>query len=169
MKRKAILILSVILFQACSMSVSMTGGSVSPLSKTFSVTDFDNFARIVNPIVAPRFTEKLKEYMEQNTSLDLVGDNGDLNFEGKITGYTSRPVAIANNNDTPEAEQSRFTLTVFVAFTDQQTPKNNFEQSFSFYYDYDASEILENVVENFLDEVIENIINDVYNKAIVNW
>lgn len=160
-----------IFLQTCSVSVSLTGGSVSPLSKTFSVAEFENFAPIVNPILATRFTEALKLFMEQNSSLDIVEDGGDLHFEGKITGYDTRPVSVArNNNDTPEAEQSRFTLTIFVAFFDEQNPKNNFESSFSHFIDYDANIILEEfLTDDILNQVFRQILEDVYNKAVVNW
>lgn len=170
MKKLIICSIIAIIFTACSVSVSLSGGSVSPDSKTFSVYEFENIARIVNPSVAPDFTEKLKEHMEQNTNLDLVGDDGDLHFEGKIVGYNSKPVAITTNNDTPQAAQSRFTLTIEITFKNKQTPKNDFKQKFSFFKDFSADLTLDDAVtEDFIEEVYDNILEDIYNKAIVNW
>lgn len=76
-------------------SYNMTGGSLNPDIKTFSVDYFPNKALLVVPYLSTLFTEKLQTYMRTKTSLKEVTDNnGDIRFEGQIVGYNQRPIDI---------------------------------------------------------------------------
>jgi hypothetical protein len=49
---------------------------------------------LVNPTLSQSFTEALKEKLQRQTSLNELAEDGDLIFEGQITGYEVRPMAI---------------------------------------------------------------------------
>ena len=71
-------------------SYSMTGASISPEVKTFSVDYFPNKAPLVVPYLSSLFTDELTNYMRSKTGLTQMTDNnGDIRFEGQITNYRS--------------------------------------------------------------------------------
>ena len=61
------------------------------------------------------------------TNLDLVTKNGDLHFEGSITGYKVTSVAIQGNET---AALNRLTITVKVKFTNTKDSSLDFETNF---------------------------------------
>jgi len=70
----------------------MTGASISPEVKTFSVDYFQNKSLLVVPYLSTLFTEKLKTYMRTKTSLkEMTDNNGDIRFSGEIVGYYQKP------------------------------------------------------------------------------
>ena len=40
------------------------------------------------------FTEKLKDYFIEQTSLKLIENSGDLNFSGEIMSYEIKPIGL---------------------------------------------------------------------------
>ena len=82
------------------------------------------------------FTEKIRDYYQQNTSLSLVDDEGDLQVDGYISNYTITPVA-ANASSSPNgqdvSELQRITITVFATYINTQDDTFNFEKNFSFF------------------------------------
>jgi hypothetical protein len=52
--------------------------------KTFSVQSISLSAPAGSPTLSQDFTEKLKEYIQRNSNLKQVANNGDIQFEGSI-------------------------------------------------------------------------------------
>lgn len=100
-------------------SYNMTGGSLNPDIKTFSVDYFPNKALLVVPYLSTLFTEKLQTYMRTKTSLKEVTDNnGDIRFEGQIVGYNQRPIDIQRDE---VATNNRLTIEIQVKYTNTKT------------------------------------------------
>lgn len=154
-----------ILFSQCGI-YSFSGVSLDSKDKTVNVKFFPNRAAIINPNLSQLFTEKLKDRFSSQTKLDLVDFNGDLTFEGEITGYNTKPVGI---NKDEQAEQNRLTVTVHVKYTSINNPKFNFDTSFSRYADYESSEILTDVEDALSEVIVDELIDDIFNKSVVNW
>jgi hypothetical protein len=91
---------------------------------------------------------------------------GDVNFEGEITDYNTRPQGIAADN---QAALNRFTITVKVKFTNSVDPDLSYEQSFSRYQDYNSTLDLSQVEADLSIKIIDLIIEDIFNQAFVNW
>ena len=72
---------------------SFTGASISPEVKTISFQDFFNNSPLGPSNMSVLFTEKIKDYFERNTSLEIVDENGDLEIEGTIENFSLSPVA----------------------------------------------------------------------------
>jgi type IV pilus biogenesis protein CpaD/CtpE len=70
----------------CKVRYSMTGAAINPDVKTISVSYFPNRAPIVYPSLSQDVTEKLKDKFISQTSLNMISGEGDLSFEGEITG-----------------------------------------------------------------------------------
>ncbi|CCZ10326.1 MULTISPECIES: LptE family protein [Culturomica] len=148
-------------------SYNMTGGSLNPDIKTFSVDYFPNKALLVVPYLSTLFTEKLQTYMRTKTSLKEVTDNnGDIRFEGQIVGYNQRPIDIQRDE---VATNNRLTIEIQVKYTNTKDDKFDFNTRFSNYKDYGIDEDFNSIEESLINEILDKIIDDIYNKAIVNW
>jgi hypothetical protein len=165
-KKYFFIIAVVFIFDSCGI-YSFTGASLHPDDKTVSVKTFPNRAPLVNPTLSTAFTEKLKDIFVSQTSLELVGSDGDLQFEGEITGYSTAPISITEGQ---RAAQTRLTMTVKVKYSSAHKPESNFEKSFSRYYDFEAAQSLATAESNGVpDEIIKQIVDDIFNEAVVNW
>lgn len=145
---------------------SFTGASTPPEAKTVSVVLFPNKAELVQPSLSQLFTEALREKFSSQTSLILVPKNGDLHFEGEITGYSTEPVAITGEQ---QAALIRLKITVNVRYVSKFSPKDNFETSFSRYEDYSSSLNLSSVELDLVNKINEALVDDIFNKSVVNW
>lgn len=154
------------LFYACKVSYSFTGANISPEVKTYSVYYFPNRARLVNPTLSQNFTEALREKLQRQTSLDEVQENGDLEFEGQITGYDVRPMAIQKED---QAALNRLTITIKVKYTNNLEPDQNLEKQFSAYEEFDSNSSLSDVEDGLVPEIIEKLNEDIFNATIANW
>ena len=145
---------------------SFTGASIPPEARTISVAFFPNDAPLVQPTLSQRFTEALQDKFQRQTNLRLVEDNGDLHFEGSITGYSTQPTAIAGDD---RAALNRLTITVRVRFINEFDPQSDFERNFSRFYDYAAELSLSQIENEAIDVINEALVEDIFNAAVVNW
>lgn len=145
----------------------MTGASISPDVKTFSVDYFPNKALLVVPYLSSLFTEDLKSYLRSKTGLlEMTDNNGDIRFEGQIVGYYQRPIDIQRDE---VATSNRLTIEIRVKYTNTKDDKYDFDTRFSNYTDYPTDANFDAIEESLVKEIIEKIIDDIYNKALVNW
>lgn len=158
--------LIMILFYGCKVSYSFSGASISPLAKTFSIQYFQNRAPLVQPQLSQALTDALIDKCKAQTSLKYVTSIGDVNFEGEISDYTTRPLTVAAD---AQAASNRFTITVKVKFTNAIDPTLSFEQQFSRYEDYNSNLDLSAVEKELSDKIIEALVEDIFNQAFVNW
>ncbi len=166
MKRKTLIILIVGIITSCKVNYSFTGASIPADVKTVSVKTFQNYAPLANPNLTQTFSEALKDKFLAQTNLDVVAKNGDLQFEGSITGYTITSLAIQGNET---AALNRLTVTVNVKFTNTKDTKQNFERSFTRYADYDSSQNLTTIEDNLLKDINDQLTQDIFNNAVSNW
>lgn len=171
--RKIILVILlpvfVIILNGCKVSYSFTGASISPDVKTISIQYFQNRASLVQPMLSQTITDALIDKCKAQTNLGFVdGINriGDVNFEGEISDYTTRPLTVAAD---AQAATNRFTISVKVKFTNSIEPNYNFEQTFSRYEDYDSNFDLSQVEKDLSVKIVDLLVEDIFNKAFVNW
>ena len=154
-----------VLFQGCTVNYSFSGASTEGL-KTLNIQYFPNRAPIVVPTLSQQFTDALIEKMRSQTSLILVNGSADATFEGEIRNYATRSVAI-QGDDRPA--KNRLTIEIRVKYTNLADPDLSFDQTFSRYEEYGATENLSAIQGRLIESIIEQIIEDVFNKAFVNW
>ncbi len=135
-------------------------------AETISFKYFDNIAPIVNPNLSQEFYDEMYDRFVNQTSLDYVQHNGDLIFEGKITGYNVKPMDIKTGET---AAFNRLTVTVKVKFTNFKNPKNNFEKTFNWYADFESTKNFSDVEEELTQQIVEKIVDDIFNSSVVNW
>lgn len=160
-------ILLLTLLPACTVNFSMSGASLNPSSQTVSVGYFNNMAAMVAPILSPTLTDELKRKLTSQTRLRLVNEEGDLDFTGEITNYTSDPLAISANE---YAVKNRLTITVKVTFTNKQDPQYGFrDKIFSEYEDYDSNILLQSAESTLIPQIVEKLVDNIFNEALSNW
>jgi hypothetical protein len=145
---------------------SFTGASIPPDAKTFSITYFVNNADYVEPTLSQILTNALRDRFSSQTPLVMTTADGDLQLEGTITEYSTRPIAIQGNET---AALNRLTITVKVRFTNLIDPARDFESTFSRFEDYPSNEDLSQVKDVLIPEISEALVDDIFNKSVVNW
>ncbi len=162
-----IALLSLLALSNCgTVSYSLSGASIPAAAKTVSVQYIPNNAPIVNPQLSQNLTDALKDKFQSQTSLKLINGTGDLDFEGEITGYSVRPVAIQGGD---VAAKNRLTVTITMRYSNAIDPTYEFDKSFSRYEDYDSGENLKDKEEELTAIIIEQLIDDIFNNSVVNW
>ena len=165
----AIATVAMLSFSGCGYKVTynLSGGSIPPEAKTFSVAYFPNNAPMVAPTLSNVLTEALRDKFSRQTRLEQVEEGGDFAFEGEITNYNSTTSSISSGD---YALQNRLTITVKVNFqnaVDQTLSFNN--KTFSSYADYDASQLLVDVQDQLIEEIVDDLVTDIYMAAAGNW
>ena len=163
--KAAIWILTLFVF-SCKVDYSFTGASIAPDVKTVSVKTFPSYASLANANLSQSFTEALKDVFISQTNLDLVAKDGDLQFEGAITGYQVSSVAIQGNET---AALNRLTITVKVTFTNTKDAEQDFETSFSRFADYESTQNLASVEDDLITDINGQLTQDIFNRAVSNW
>ena len=151
---------------SCKISYSFTGANIAHDVKTFSVYYFPNRARLVNPTLSQMFTEALREKLQRQTSLDELEENGDLIFEGQITGYEVRPMSIQKED---MAALNRLTVRINLKYTNNKDTEQNVERSFSAFEDFDSTSSLSDVEDGLVPEIIKKLTEDIFNATLANW
>ncbi len=148
------------------MKYSLNGATIPPEAKTISVAFFANNTTLGSPSISQKFTEKLRDMVSTQTSLALMKQNGDLQFEGAITDYNIAPVAIQSSD---QAALNRLTMTVNVKYSNKFDATKNFEQAFTRFADYKTSSSLTAEEDRLLLEINRQLTEDIFNKAFNNW
>jgi hypothetical protein len=159
------IVITVVLY-GCKISYSFTGTNIPADVKTYSVFYFPNRAKLINPTLSNDFTEKLKTKLQKQTKLKEETESGDLLFEGQISGYEVRPMAIQKED---MAAQNRLTITVRVKYTNNKDHEQDFNKDFSAFEDFSSTISLNDVESSIVPEILEKLIEDIFNATIANW
>ena len=161
------ILVSSLLF-SCKIQYSLSGASIPPEAKTVSVQYFENNAKLKNPLLSQQLTDALKDKFVSQTDLNLVNGYGDLDFEGEIIDYSTKPMAIQEND---VAALNRLTITIRVKYVNSKDPdsKYDFDKTFSRYEDYDSNNDLSQVENELTEKIIEQLVQDIFNESVVNW
>ena len=161
-----LLVLPIILLQQ-SCGYKLSGASIPAEMKTVSVQFFENNSTLVVPYLSQSFTEALKDRIRNQSRLSVVRSEGDANFEGRISDYSIRPVAIQGNE---RAGLSRLSITVSVKYTNALKPEQSFEQSFTRFQDLDlAAGALQTQESRLIPLINQQLTEDIFNRAFANW
>lgn len=165
-KIKHILLFLVLITTQSCWKYSFTGlGDVK--AETFQVNYFQNNAPLIEPGLERDFKIALEEIILNQTKLDLVKSNADIIYEGEIVEYRISPTTATANNT---AAQNRLTIGVKVHFYNKNDPDTEFDQRFSFFYDYPGSEqLVGSQKATAHEEIFERITQDIVNASLANW
>ena len=151
----------------CIPSYKFNGSALDyTVYKTVSVSEFPIRAALVYPPLQQTFENELLDYISRNTRLRTTDGASDLQLEGEITGYNLTPQAVTEN---ALASQTRLTLTVRVRYTDNKNDKNNIDQTFSAYRDFDASLLITDVQDDLCQQISKELVELIFNSTLGNW
>ncbi|MCU0357417.1 MAG: LPS assembly lipoprotein LptE [Cyclobacteriaceae bacterium] len=173
-----VLILSgIILFG--SVSIWLSGCGVYSFSgsgtnaKTIVIEEFYNNTDLGPANLAQTFTNQLKDYMIQNTSLSVVQTNGELQLEGIVTDFRVTQIAPTASGDPSRidaAASSRLTIYVKVTYVNSLDPSMSFkDKTFSFFRDFSNDLNLTDIQDALIRQIFDQIILDIFNATIANW
>lgn len=152
----------------CGLTIkySLSGASIPPDAKTFSVAYFPNNAPMVDPILSSTLTDALVDKFSRQTRLTQVDEGGDFAFEGEITGYSSTTASVSTDDN---ALLNRLTITIKVRFTNVLDDTMSFNKTFTAYSDYDSTRLLTEVSGELIPEIVEQLVDDIFQAAASNW
>lgn len=161
------MLLCVIAFAVNSCSIYNFTGTGKIDAKTFQVNYFQNSSELIQPGIERTFTTRLQDLIQNQTNLSLTNAGADLVYEGEITDFRITPMAATADQ---RAAQNRLTIRVQVRFTNKNKEEDDFDKSFSFFYDYSGPELLVgSQLTTALDEIFERITQDVFNESLAKW
>ena len=165
---------ALLLLSGC-IKYSLSGASTN--AKSIQVDAFYNNTELSPANLGQTLTNKVKDYYQQNSSLRVVPNNGELQIEGTIITYATAPVAPQASQGTGASatpnygKQTRLTIAIKINYLDNLEPKNSFkDRTFSFYADFDndASDFF-SVQESLEKKIFDQIMIDIFNATIANW
>jgi hypothetical protein len=155
---------------ACKVNYSLNGASISPDTKTITISNFPNNSALAPNTISINFTEALKNKISSQTRLISVPRNGHVKLEGSITGYSVSPVAVQASNGVQNiAALNRLTISVSVIYTNTKDEKLSYNQTFTQFADFEASKSLNSEQDRLIKIITENIVNDIFIKCFVNF
>ncbi len=154
---------------------SLSGASTN--AKSIQVDPFYNNTELAAANFGQTFTNRVKDYFQQNSSLQVVPTNGELQIDGTIVTYATAPIAPQASTGTGTATtpnygaQTRLTIAVKVNYVDSADPKNNFkDRNFSFYADFDNTQgDFFSLQEGLEKKILDQIMIDIFNATIATW
>ncbi|MFM8742551.1 MAG: LPS assembly lipoprotein LptE, partial [Cytophagales bacterium] len=162
----SVLILSALL-SGCKL-YSLSGAATT--ARTMQVDLFYNNTDLGPANLSQNFTNRLKDYYQQNSSLKIVSENGELQIEGTIVQYAVSPIAPVANNSAAQPTQAaltRLTIAVKANYVDTTNSKNSFkDKTFSFYADFPNDQNLLTVQESLEKRIFDQIFLDIFNATI---
>lgn len=173
MLKKFVTILSVILASLCLHGCGVynfTGGDVGTAT-SFTIPRFQNYATqnpgsVFEPGLERDFTQALQDRILNQTSLDLTSSDGDLLYEGEIVEYRISPMSATAQQT---AAQNRLSMAVNVRFYNKTKEDADFEQRFSFFYDFPAATQPSAIKSEALEVIFERITQDIFNASLADW
>lgn len=155
------------LTSACRITFTLNGAAIDyNVYKTIQVGDFPIRAALVYAPLQTTFENELLNYISRNTRLQTTDSGADLSLEGEITQYNLTPQAVTED---AYASKTRLTIGVRVKYTDNRNDKNNVDQTFTAYRDFDASQLLIDVQDQLCQEISEELVELIFNSTIGNW
>jgi hypothetical protein len=150
---------------------SFTGASIPPGVTTFQVNFFENLAgnrpgSTVEPGLDNDFTNALQDIIINQTTLNLVSEDGQLVYEGEIIKYSVTPMSATAEIT---AAQNRLEMTVDFRFFNIKKEEDNFEKKYSFFYDFPAELQVYDVIDSAHKEIFDRITQDIFNDTLAKW
>ena len=153
---------------ACTVSYKFNGSSINyDKVKTISFENFPNrSAAFVWGPMESMFNVALQDKFMQQTRLKQVRQGGDLELSGEITNYDAYNIGIGSDGYSTMAE---LRMTVNVRFVNNTNHTEDFEQQFSASREYNASQQLSAVQEEYVSQMIDEIVEQIFNATVANW
>lgn len=152
---------------SCAISYKLNGASIDyETTKTISFEYIPIKAAMVYAPLAVTFNDELQAKYANQTKLEQVKGDGDLQISGAITGYSLAPQAVKQD---AYAAETRLTIKVKIKFVNKKNKTDNFEKEFSAYRDFDASQMITDVQDGLCEEMTKELVEQIFNATVANW
>lgn len=163
----AVILATMAILPSCLITYRFNGASIDyTKTQSISIADFPNNAALVNPNLSTNLSEGIRDIYSRQTRLQVLRKGGDLELEGEITDYALTPMAISADNLSAE---TKLTVTVKVRFTNNKSPEESFEKTYSAYQTFDSSQLLSDVQDELCAQMITEIAESIYNDTVAKW
>ena len=159
------LVFSLIFIVSCNI-YSFNGASIPVGSSSVKITTFTNNTSNSIPNLQQILSEKLRDIFLEQTNLNLINEDADLNFIGSVGNYEIKPISLKANETT---SQNRLSITVKVKYINNVSDQYNYETSFTRYSDFDGLSNLNDVEIELVELITDQLVEDIFNKAVINW
>ncbi len=133
--------------------------------KTVKVNFIENRARVINPQLSPRLSDRLRQKIVGQTRLTQTNsDNAHWEVSGFITDYSFSTSAISGQREAV----NRRTVSVRITLTDRINDKvQDYDVSRSF--EFSANLSLQQAENQLGDEMIRSLADEIFNRIFSNW
>lgn len=157
------------LFSSCKV-YSFKDVSIPKEVKTIRIAYIENKARFIDPQLSPQLTDKLKQKINNQTSLTQVqSDDADYDVSGFISDYSVTTSGVSNQ----QAATNRLTVSVHIIFknklSDQKIGTPDFEDDVSRNFDFSASLSLNDAQAQLTSTIVSNMTDEIFNRVFSNW
>ena len=155
--------------QSCGV-YSFTGATIT--AETITIKTFFNDASNGPANLGVTFTDQLRDYFQNNTSLSQINDGGELQMEGSVVSYRLTPVAPSaaqSDQERDVANLTRLSITIKVEYVNLENEDFSFNKNFSQFADFNSDLGITAVENTLIDEIYEQIILDIFNASVANW
>ncbi len=160
-------LITLVCVTACKITYKLNGASIDyTTTKTISIDYIPIKAALVYAPLGVNFNDQLQSKYVDQTQLQLVRTDGDLQISGAITGYTLTPQAVKAD---AYAAQTRLTIKVKIKFVNRNNKTEDFEKEFSAYRDFDATQLITDVQDALCEEMVKELVEDIFNATVANW
>jgi hypothetical protein len=144
---------------------SLKDVSIPAEVKTVRVNLFVNRARYVNPQLALRLTDKLRQKIVNQTRLSQTSNEADYEVSGLISDYSVSTSGISNQ----QSSINNLNVTVHISLVNRLDPKKNFEADITSNFPFAASLSLPQAEASLGDQIINNLSGEIFDKIFSNW
>ncbi len=155
-----------VLCSGCKFPYSFKGISIPPEAETFYISELKSRVPSAPADLGQQFAENLKQKFLNQTRLNFVDIDPDLEFSGEVTRFSVSSVAPQPGEVTAF---SRLDITVRMKYVYHLDEEQNWESSFSFYADFSRDENLLDVQDRLIAIIFTQLGEDIFNKAFTNW
>ncbi len=140
--------------------------SIPPEVKTVNVHFIENKARIINPQLSQRLTDKIRQKVINQTRLSQTNnDDAHYDISGQITEYYVTTSGISNQ----QAASNRLNVTVHLVFKNRLDDNKSFETDLTRNFDFSSSKSLAEAEAALTDQIVQNLTDEIFNRIFSNW
>jgi hypothetical protein len=163
------LLFSFLLFTSCcflNSCYSFKDVSIPADVKTARIQYIENKARIINPQLSQRLTDKLRQKVINQTRLAQT-NNDEAHYD--ISGYISDYFVTTSGISGQTAASNRLNVTVHLIFKNRLDEKKNFETDLTRTAEFSASRSLSQAEAELTDVIVQNLVDEIFNRIFSNW
>lgn len=140
--------------------------SIPPEVKTVKINYIENRARIINPQLSQRLTDKLRQKIINQTRLTQTNnEEAHYDISGQITDYYVTTSGISGQR----AATNRLNVALRLIFKNRLDSKKNFEVDLNRNFDFDAALSLQQAESQLTDLIVQNFTDEIFNRIFSNW